>query len=103
MAHAVDFLIVLVALPRDEHDVFGRGRENRLVNRFAAVRLHKGGRTAEARGDVAKNRFGRLGAGIVARDDDAVGLGFGQRRPPRTLAMGRRFASAFTRASGVWA
>src|SRR5690606_16953827 len=86
-AHAVDFLVGLVALAGDEHDVAGAGDADRAGDGGGAIALdhyHRG--IGDAGHDVDDDGGAVLAARIVVGDHHEIGAGNGGRGHLRTLA-----------------
>ena len=73
---AVDQLVILVALAREQHNVAGLGHFHRGINRRTAVRdAGVGCAESHVARNVADDVLGRLVVGIVTRDDRIVSVG----------------------------
>ncbi|OIQ66264.1 hypothetical protein GALL_521690 [mine drainage metagenome] len=79
----------------DEHDVRRSGMRQRLGDGCGAILdEQRGGRILQTGQQILQDRTGRLAAGVVARQHDAVGAAFRGLRHQRTLARVAVAASA---------
>ena len=103
-ALAVDFLVVLVALAGDQHDVARARACERTLDRRRAVELDRpvGRRSTAMPATIASMIAARiLAARVVAGDDDAVGERAGDRAHQRPLAGDRGRRRSRTRTPGA--
>ena len=88
MPDPVHFLVRLVALAGDQHDVAGAGRTERTLDGGAAVALdHDGMRAGKPRQDVRHDRVAILGARVVVGHEDDIGQALGDFRHFGPLAL----------------